>query len=222
MNLFNLRLYSLVLCAFFVATGASYAAGDLTASRAFEATAENSVAAKNRAVSDARKYLTMEIIRRSASDSSDKLDNVLEGFSDADAQVLVKSMSIENERRSATTYTANITINLDPAALSGWFSKNNIKGGALNNSESGWTAVAFNLPEGLKQWKWMNTKLREAGVQNRGGVQITSIGGSQIYGKIPDTSSRGFSNGLRAIGANVYNSGDTLRVSLPADSSKPE
>ncbi|MDR0319739.1 MAG: hypothetical protein LBH81_03305 [Rickettsiales bacterium] len=204
-------------------SSAAYASTDLSASRHFESTADNSVAAKNRAVAEARRSLTAEIIRRNASDSAERVERALEGFTDADAQILVRSMSVENEKRSATTYAASITINLDQGALANWFDRNGLASSALNHNESaGWTQVHFGLSDGLNQWKWLNTRLRESGVQNRGGLQITKINGNQIFGKVPDSSARGFTNGLRAIGASVYNSNGTLRVSLPSDSTKAE
>ncbi|MCL2629450.1 MAG: hypothetical protein FWD33_02045 [Alphaproteobacteria bacterium] len=221
--MFNVKLYFIVLCLLFAATPLLASQASLSASRTVDVTAENAVAAKNRATIEARRSLSAEIIRRHATESPDTVDAALEGFTDADAQVLVKSTSIENERFSATSYNATITINLDRQALARWFARNGLEYASLSDdTAAGWTAVYFNLPEGLNQWKWLNVKLREAGVQNRAGMQIFRISGNQIFGKVPDTTARNFAANLRKTGAIVYNIGGALRVSLPPELTRPE
>lgn len=193
-------------------------AADLSATRVFQSTADNSVAAKARATADARRVLVVEILRKNSDASAEEIDVALEEFADSDATALVKSMNIENEKRSATSYSATFTINLDKQALSEWLQTNDLAESGRISAIPGWTNVSFSFSDSLKQWRWMNVKLRENGVQNRLGLQVVKINDGQVFAKIPQENYRNFTTALRNTGANVFSQGGTLRVSLPPES----
>ncbi|MDR2685789.1 MAG: hypothetical protein LBB23_03410 [Rickettsiales bacterium] len=209
------KLYIIILCAFFATP--TLGASELSASRQVEITAANSVDAKNRAVNDARQSLVKELLRRSSSSDASRTEAALERLTDSETSALVRSMSIENEKRSSKSYAAKITINLDAEAMADWFENRNLSFAPILDAQVGWMPVYVNVPNGLNQWIWFNAKLRDAKVQNRGGFQVLQIGGGVISGRISSDNAHKFASNVRSIGANVQNGG-TLRISLPHES----
>lgn len=152
-------------------------------------TADTAVAAKNMALAAARRSAFVDMVGPNVS------------ISDKELVGLVESESIENEKVSATSYAADVVIELDKAAVNNWLMQNNMQtiyqAPVVGGDRVG---VMFEYIGGLRDWVTAARAVRDAGAD----LRIGSISDKGIFATISVRNRAAFVAAIRNVGANVY------------------
>ena len=137
------------------------AANDLTATVAVEQTADTAFAAKTAGMNKARRQIFDSVLSRYADGRT--VEELSSKMTDAELLNMIGATSIADEKTSATSYAANITMTLDAVAASKWMAANNVPNYLTTDNSGPRASVFFEFSGGLRQWIAMNQSLRELG-----------------------------------------------------------
>jgi len=161
-------------------------------------TANTAAAAKSMALSSARRDAFETIV-------GEKI-----AISDKELASLVESEVIENEKVSATSYTAEIFVELNKTAVASWLEKNNIqtvyRPQAVNTDR---VSVVFESVGGLGKWTVIEQAARTSGAD----LRIVSISDGKISATMRANARSAFAASIRLHGISVseYNGILTVR-----------
>jgi len=191
------------------ASGAN-AAPNLTATVAVEQTADTAFAAKSSAMSKARRHIFNEVLSRYA--HAHTIEELSSKMTDVEMLNIIGTTSIADEKTSATSYAANITMTLDGAAAQKWLNENNVSNWLETAAESGpRTTVFFEFSGGLRQWIALNKSLREMGFADTD-LRLTGMQGKNVTGTIPAGRRGAFAFSLRGLGWTVTDENGIIRA----------
>ena len=88
-------------------------------------TSDTAVTAKNIAMAEARRQIIMDVLGQYA--VRDQLKSVVDAANNEELTGLISQTTIEGERFSDTTYTANIYMTLDSVVAQQWLSQNEVQ-----------------------------------------------------------------------------------------------
>ena len=182
-------LYSLlfVLCLMPCALDAAYVSK----------TADTAAAAKSLALASARRAAFEEIVGGKIA------------IPDKDLANLVETESIENEKVSATGYSADIVVGLDKAAVSGWLAKNNLQPVYQEPAANGERAAAvFESVGGLREWTAVERAARASGAD----LRIAGISDGKISATVRAGARTTFMAAIRSEGMSVSDYGGTITI----------
>jgi len=196
---------------FYLLPGAAHAAPNLTATVHVEQTGANAAAARNAAHTEARRNAFVRVFARYAHPETIYL--LSHELRDADIVNIVQSMSIADERQSATIYTANITITFYRGAAEQLFMNQQINHTmARHDAVRARTTVVFEVNGGLRAWAELMRSLNEAGTASDLDIRINSIWGTQMTGDIRPNRRNQFIMAMREAGWTVWDDRGTLRA----------
>jgi len=160
-------------------------------------TADTAAAAKSMALSSARRTAFETIV-------GEKI-----AISDKDLAGLVESEVIENEKVSATSYTAEIFVELNKTAVNNWLEQNNIQTIYRAPSVSAdRIPVIFESIGGLGKWTVIEQAARETGAD----LRIRSISDGKISATMRVNARSAFVTAIRSNGIGIYEYDGILTV----------
>lgn len=182
-------------------------AAELTGVASVNVTSDTSATAKNMAFDEARRQILRETLRQYA--MGEQLVPAIAGAKAADLTPLIASSSIDGERISDTTYSANITMTVDRAAARKWMDANGIQNWLSDGTGVGDTfIVTVTLGDAMADWIDLNRIARNEKID----LGTKLIYGKQVTLELPTSARRSFTLALRD-GGWKYSAGDgVLRI----------
>jgi len=197
-------------CLIFIATAAN-AALNMAYTMSVEQSAANAAAAKNAALNMARRAAFENVLSRYAEPGA--IESLSAELRDADILNLVGTMSIADERSSATAYSATVTIILDRTASERLLAEHNVPSYMSLYDDIGSRTPVFFHVSGLRNWAGMVRDLRAADAWSDLDVSISSIWGRQVSATVRAGQGERFKNSMRAAGWWVWEENGVLRAS---------
>jgi len=200
------KILTLSLMVFCLAGGAFAGPLILSGSAAVNVTSDTAATAKNIAFDNARR----QIVRDALSPYADKeqLAAAIKGASASDLANLIASSSIDGEQQSATTYSANITMNLDTLAARRWLGANNVQSWLPEAGGGNQILVVVNLRDWAGDWVLLNRMARGENIE----LNTRGINGTQMTIEISESARNGFIAAARSSGWQVSNDDGVIKI----------
>lgn len=186
--------------------GAGAAPQILSGVASVNVTRDTAADAKTAAFDSARR----EIIVNALSPYADRVA-LSDAVKDAPASTLtnlIASSSIDGEQQSSTTYSANITMTLDNAAVRKWLAENNINNRLSDASAGGQILIQITLRDRVGDWVQLNQIARGENVD----LNTRNISGRQMIVSVPESGMRMFFAAARSAGWQVSDVGGAFRM----------
>jgi len=183
----------------------------MTYTMAVEQTAASAAAARTAALNSARRAAFENVLSRYADRAA--IEVLASELRDADILNLVGTMSIADERSSATAYSATVTIVLDRNAAQKFLADNHIPNYMGIYDDIGSRTPVFFHVSGLRNWAALVRDLRAAGAWADLDVTISSIWGRQVSATIRAGRRAEFAKAMQAAGWWVWEENGILRAS---------
>ena len=201
------RLTTIFIAAL-VWAGAHPARGaDLTSTASVNVTSDTSANAKTMAFNEARRQILADTLGLYV--LADQFKPVLAKASNSDLTNLIASSSIDGERISDTTYSANITMTVDRVAAQKWLSDNNVQNWLADGGVAADTSVVVvTLRDLMADWMTLNRIARDGGFD----LGTRFITGHTVTLEIPSARRRAFMSALASAGWRYSDTDGMLRV----------
>lgn len=181
-------------------------AADLHGNVSLNITSDTAAAAKNIAMVEARRQIVSDVLAQ-YSDQALLMD-ALGATSDEVLNSLIASTSIAGEQVSTTTYSANISMEIDAGAARSWLMENGIQNWLPNADGENRLVVLAEMSSPLVQWAELNDISRREKID----INVKNINGNQLMIDLPVTSRGAFTIALRENGWRYSNMDGALRV----------
>ena len=181
-------------------------AADLRGNVSLNITSDTATAAKNIAMVEARRQIVSDVLAQ-YSDQALLMD-ALGATSDEVLNSLIASTSIAGEQVSTTTYSANISMEIDAGAARSWLMENGIQNWLPNADGENRLVVLAEMSSPLVQWAELNDISRREKID----INVKNINGNQLMIDLPVTLRGAFTIALRENGWRYSNMDGALRV----------
>ena len=181
-------------------------AADLRGNVSLNITSDTAAAAKNIAMVEARRQIVSDVLAQ-YSDRALLMD-ALGATSDEVLNSLIASTSIAGEQVSTTTYSANISMEIDAGAARSWLMENGIQNWLPNADGENRLVVLAEMSSPLVQWAELNDISRREKID----INVKNINGNQLMIDLPVTLRGAFTIALRENGWRYSNMDGALRV----------
>lgn len=180
---------------------------DLTGVASVNVTSDTSATAKNMAFDEARRQILRDTLRQYA--LPDQLFAAIANAKAADLTDLIASSSIDGERISDTTYSANITMTVDRAAARKWMMEHNVQNWLGDGTGGGDTFVVLvTLGDSMADWMDLSRIARNEKID----IGTRMIYGKQVTLELPISVRRSFTVALREAGWKYSSADGMLRI----------
>ncbi len=169
-------------------------------------TSDTAVTAKNMAFDEARRQIVTDVLRQYA--DVDALRDLLKNTKNSDLANLVSSSSIDDEKLSDTTYSANVTMVLDDGAVRNWLAENSVKHWLPDNSVRDVFIVSVNMSDAINNWADLN-RIARAEKIDLGTKYMT---GNTATLELPISARGAFTIAIRESGWRFANQDGILRI----------
>lgn len=188
--------YFTVLCSLACLPMVATAAQNLTSTASVNVTSDTAANAKNMAMIEARRQITTDVLSKYSNPS--QLADLMRDTKDSVLTNLISSTSIDSERLSATTYSANIRMTVDTVAAKKWLTDNEVQNwlGNDNSVDTDKSTVIINLSSGLRDWIELSNALRAENMD----LDVKRISGGQVTANFPATSRSKLITSVRNLG----------------------
>ncbi|MDL2295224.1 hypothetical protein LJC18_00175 [Lachnospiraceae bacterium OttesenSCG-928-E19] len=161
-----------------------FAAPNMTGSAFVNITSDTANTAKNMAMAEARRQIITDIVSKYADNA--QFGELMQNTKDAELTNLISSTSIDTERLSSTTYSANIKMTVDMMATKKWLNDNNVQNWLAGDDSVpvDRSTVIIDVSGGLRDWIELNRALQE----NQLNLDIKRISGGVVTANIPVTN----------------------------------
>ena len=180
-------------------------AASLQASTFVNITSDTAANAKNIAFDEARRQIISDILRQ-YSIADQLLPEIKDSKSD-ELTNLITSSTIDGEQLSDTTYSANITMTINPDAAHMWLTKNNIQNW-LNSDKDETVAVIINMSDGIANWMELQKISRDEKIN----LATKYMTGNQATVEIPRSARGPLTIALREAGWKYADQDGTLKI----------
>ena len=184
-------LFSVLACVSAIAV-------ELTGTISVNVTSDTAAAAKNKAFSSAQRDIIARELRNYA--NAEQLNAAIKESSNEELMNIIFSSSIDSEKFSDTTYSANISVVIDGDAAKSWMEKYSVQNwlpasGTVTEAES---KVNFNvsLVQSVVDWADLNAVARGAGID----LAVTKIVGNNVSFALNRQESEKLVGALRSAG----------------------
>jgi hypothetical protein len=168
-------------------------------------TSDTATNAKNMAFDEARRQIIRDTLRQYSIE--DQLLPVLQNAKSSELTNLITSSSIDGEKLSDTTYSANITMTVDSDAAQNWLTENNVQNW-LNTNSNETVIVIINMSDGIANWMELQKIARDEKVE----LATKYMTGNQATVEIPKSVRNTFTIALRESGWQYANQDGALRI----------
>ena len=169
-------------------------AADLVGTASVRMTSDTSATAKTMAINDARRQILMDKLKPYA--MTDQLVPAIRNAKSAELTDLISETSIDGEKISDTTYSANITMTVDKSAARKWMNDNNIQNWLNDGTNVDVFTVRITLRDPIADWAQLKSLARA----DRIDLETKNISGGVVTVEIPTASRTSFTIALRGAG----------------------
>ncbi len=181
-------------------------AADLRGNVSLNITSDTAAAAKNIAMTEARRQIVTDILGQYS--DKDALNLVLGEADDNALNALIASTEIDDEQASPTTYSANISMTLDADAVRTWLAEKGVQNWLPDADAANRFAVWAELSSPIANWIELNDIARRENMD----VAIKSINGNRVMIDLPMSSRGTFTIAIREGGWHYANMDGALRI----------
>lgn len=121
-------------------------------------TSDTSSNAKTMAINDARRQILMDKLRPYA--MPEQLNSAIRNAKNTELADLISETSIDGEKISDTTYSANITMTVDANAARKWLAANNVQNWVSDGSVVNGFAAQITLRDPISDWAQLQSIAR--------------------------------------------------------------
>lgn len=168
-------------------------------------TSDTAANAKNMAFDEARRQIIHDTLRQYSIE--DQLTPLLQNTKSSDLANLISTTSIDGEKLSDTTYSANITMTIDSDAARLWLTENNVQNW-LNTDNGETVAVIISMSDGIANWMELQKIARDEKID----LATKYMTGTQATVEIPTSARNSFTIALRDAGWHFANQDGALRI----------
>lgn len=167
---------------------------DLTGTVPVRMTSDTATTAKTMAINDARRQILIDKLGQYA--ARDQLVAAVRGAKSVDLTPLISSTSIDGEKLSDTTYSANITMTIDNNAARKWMADNNIQNWLSDGSVVNMFPMKITLRDPIADWAGLRALARAERID----FATKNISGNTAIVEIPTSARSSFTIALRNAG----------------------
>lgn len=202
-----LKIGSILFGAVFGAlmSAGAYAA-ELRGVASVNVTSDTAAAAKNMAFDEARRQIVMDALRQYA--DVGMLSGAVKNAKGSELTNLIASSSIDGEKLSDTTYSANISMVLDAGAARTWLESNNVQHWLPDESKRDVFVVSVKLSDPIADWIQLNQIARNERID----LGTQSIAGDLVTLELPVSARGKFTIAVREGGWRYANKDGVLRI----------
>lgn len=203
----DMKKINLVLFAMFcaLANGASGAV-DLSGTASVNITSETAAGAKNIAFDEARRQIILDVLGQYA--MPEQLSAAMQNASGDALTAMIASSSIEGEKLSDTTYSANITMTINPKIAKNWLDANGVQNWIPDGSDVNRFVALVVMSDPIANWSELNKIIRNEKLN----FVTKYVQSGQVAIELPASSRANFTIALRENGWRYANQGGVLRV----------
>ncbi len=117
-------------------------------------TSDTAASAKNMAFDEARRQIISDLLRQYADVSA--AQELIKNTKSSDLANLISSSSIDGEKLSDTSYSANISMVLDATATRNWLTENSVQNWLPDESARDVFIVSVNMSDAINNWADLN------------------------------------------------------------------
>lgn len=199
-------LFMTLCCLLTVGFRANGADLDLSGQAFINITSDTSANAKNIAFDEARRQILMDALMQYSNE--EQLKDALASADSNNLLNLIASSSIEGEKLSDTTYSANISMTIDATAAKQWMTENNIQNWLNDGDFETRFIVLISTQDKLTDWIQLNQISRQENID----LSTQYIMGNQISVELPVKDRAKFTIAVREAGWHYNDQDGVLRV----------
>lgn len=181
-------------------------AADLVGTASVRMTSDTSANAKTMAISDARRQILMEKLKPYA--MADQLSAAIRNAKSAELTDLISETSIDGEKISDTSYSANITMSVDKNAARRWMNAKNIQNWLGDGTNVDMFNIQIILRDPIADWAQLKSIARAERVD----LATKTIFGNRVTVEIPSGARTSFTIALRGAGWKTATDDGFMRV----------
>ncbi|MDE6250362.1 MAG: hypothetical protein K2M34_01870 [Alphaproteobacteria bacterium] len=200
------KIFAVMFLSVAMARGA--VAADLSGVASVNVTSDTAADAKTIALNQARRQIVTQVLSKYA--DANQVQVAVKDAKQSELMNLISSSSIDGERQSDTTYTANVTMFVDEAAAHRFFADNNIQNWLSNTNDDGSNGVMILVSMSDRVGNWMELKriARSVGTD----VNTKYIMGNQATIEMPVNLRGAFISAARGAEWRVADQDGALRI----------
>jgi len=179
---------------------------DLSGSAAVSITSDTAANAKTMAFDEARRQIIGDSLRQYV--DVDTVAVALQNAKNSELANLVATSSIDGEKVSDTTYSANITMTLDSNAARTWLENNNVQHWLPDESKRDVFVVSVKLSDPIADWIQLNQIARNERID----LGTQSISGDMVTLELPVSARGKFTIAVREGGWRYASSDGVLKI----------
>lgn len=186
---------------------------ELTGTISVNETSDTAAQAKNKAFDYAQRTVIVRELRPYA--NNEQLDAAIKDSSNDDLMNIISSSSLDSEKISDTTYSANISFVIDGDAAKAWMDKNSVQNWLPGGFGTDVVPVPVNsvvvyatLLQPMSDWMNLNALLRSV----RTDLMPLSINGNRVTFSVPDKNISKLTSVLRSGGWHVQSVDGGIKI----------
>lgn len=181
-------------------------AADLVGTVPVRMTSDTATTAKTMAINDARRQILIDKLGMYS--ARDQLVAAVRVAKNADLTNLISETSIDGEKLSDTTYSANITMTIDKNAARKWMTENNIQNWLSDGGTIDVFPIKITLNDPIADWAGLNAIARAERID----LGTRHIFGNTVTIELPTSSRTPFTIALRGAGWKTASDDGFMRV----------
>lgn len=179
---------------------------DLRGMASVNITSDTAANAKNIAFDEARRQIIGDVLRQYVDVNA--LNELLRKAKSSELAELIATSSIDGEKASDTTYSANISMEIDAGAAKGWLENNAVNHWLPDESKRDVFVVNVSMSNGLSDWAQLNQIARN----EKFDLGTKSMTGNSAILELPVSVRGRFTIAVREAGWRFANDDGVLRI----------
>ncbi len=196
-------LFIALLCSVTVSSGWT---AQLQGVASVNVTSDTAAAAKNMAFDEARQQIVFDLLRQYADVNA--LQELIKNTKSSDLANLISSSSIDGEKLSDTTYSANISMVLDIDAVRNWLAENAVQNWLPDERVRDVFIVSVNMSDAINNWADLNRIARAENID----LGTKYMTGNSATLELPTSSRGAFTIAIRESGWRFASQDGILRI----------
>lgn len=191
-----------------VAMAGGAVAADMSGVASVNVTSDTAADAKTIALNQARRQILTQVLGQYADPT--QVQVAVKGAKSSELMNLISSSSIDGERQSDTTYTANVTMFVDSDAARKFLAENNIQNwlNSDNAANANGVMILVSMSDRVGNWMELKRIARSVGAD----LNTKYIMGNQATIEMPVNLRGGFISAARGAGWRVADQDGALRI----------
>lgn len=169
-------------------------------------TSDTAANAKNIAFDEARRQIIGDVLRQYA--DANAVATLVRNAKSSELADLILASSIDGEKTSDTTYSANVSMEIDGGAAKDWLENNAIQHWLPDESKRDVFVVNVSMSNGLANWAQLNQIARNEKID----LETKSMTGNSASLELPVSVRGRFTIAVREAGWHFANNDGVLRI----------